>query len=48
MGVRVVRWDQRGSGRSDPDDPFAIERFVADLDFVRRVRGMDRFWLVGH
>ena len=43
----VVRWDQRGCGRSDgPDGPFSIARSLADLDAVRRALGIDR-WIVG-
>ncbi len=46
--VRVIRWDQRGSGRSDPDGPFTIGRFVADLDRVRSWAGVERFVVLGH
>lgn len=45
---RIVRWDQRGSGRSDPVGPFTIDRFVADLDAVVDGLGLDRFVLFGH
>ncbi|QYG93937.1 alpha/beta hydrolase [Iamia sp. SCSIO 61187] len=44
--TRVVRWDQRGSGRSDPVGPHTLERYVADLDDLRRHLGLDR-WVVG-
>ncbi len=44
---RVVRWDQRGCGRSDgAEGPFTVDRFVADLEAVRRGLGIDR-WVVG-
>ncbi|MFF5961097.1 alpha/beta fold hydrolase [Streptomyces luteogriseus] len=45
----VIRWDQRGCGRSEPcDGPWTVERFVADLDAVRRHFGLDRTALLGH
>ncbi|WP_330459981.1 alpha/beta fold hydrolase [Streptomyces sp. NBC_00820] len=45
----AVRWDQRGCGRSAPSDgPWTSERFVADLDAVRRHFGMERMALLGH
>ncbi|GGR16541.1 proline iminopeptidase [Streptomyces aurantiogriseus] len=45
----VVRWDQRGCGRSQRcDGPWTRERFVADLDAVRGHFGFDRTALLGH
>ncbi|MFH9981404.1 alpha/beta fold hydrolase [Streptomyces sp. NPDC017179] len=45
----VVRWDQRGCGRSQRcAGPWTSERFVADLDAVRRHFGLDRMALLGH
>lgn len=45
----VIRWDQRGCGRSDPSDgPWTSERAVADLDAVRAHFGLDRMTLLGH
>lgn len=45
----VVRWDQRGCGRSDPrDGPWTSERAVADLDAVRGHFGLERMTLLGH
>ncbi|MFC8715260.1 alpha/beta fold hydrolase [Streptomyces sp. NPDC057197] len=45
----VVRWDQRGCGRSAPcDGPWTGERFVADLDAVRAHFGFPRVTLLGH
>ncbi len=45
---RVVRWDQRGSGRSDAAGPFTIDRFVADAHAVISATGLDRFVVFGH
>lgn len=43
----VVRWDQRGCGRSGgAAGPFTLERSIADLAAVRRHLGIDR-WIVG-
>ena len=52
-GVEYVYYDQLGSGWSDqPDDPslWEPERFVDEVDQVRRALGMDRsnFFLLGH
>ena len=47
----VIRYDQLGSGRSGrPDDPslWVAERFVEELDIVRRELGLERFHLLGH
>ncbi|WP_371668991.1 alpha/beta hydrolase [Streptomyces sp. NBC_00289] len=45
----VVRWDQRGCGRSRRcDGPWTSERFVADLDAVRAHFGFERTALLGH
>ncbi|WP_406442163.1 alpha/beta hydrolase [Streptomyces sp. NBC_01613] len=45
----VVRWDQRGCGRSERcAGPWTSERFVADLDAVRRHFGLERMRLLGH
>ncbi len=43
----VVRWDQRGCGRSQGrDGPFSIEQSLADLAAIRRGLGIGR-WVVG-
>src|SRR2546430_16716306 len=45
----VVRWDQRACGRSERcDGPWTSDRFVADLDAVRRQFGPERMALLGH
>ncbi|MGW2820775.1 alpha/beta fold hydrolase [Streptomyces sp. NPDC001443] len=45
----VVRWDQRGCGRSERcAGPWTAARFVADLDAVRRHFGFGRTALLGH
>lgn len=45
----VIRWDQRGCGRSERcAGPWTTERFVADLDAVRRHFGVRRMTLLGH
>jgi proline iminopeptidase len=46
--LRVIRWDQRGSGRSDRRGPYSMARAVADLDAVRQHFGLDRVALLGH
>ncbi|MFJ3308097.1 alpha/beta fold hydrolase [Streptomyces sp. NPDC086549] len=45
----VIRWDQRGCGRSQRcDGPWTSQRFVADLDAVRRHFGPARMAVLGH
>ncbi|MFK0248316.1 alpha/beta fold hydrolase [Amycolatopsis azurea] len=47
-GFRLIRWDQRGAGRSDPRGPYTLERMVADVDAVREWHGLDRVPVLGH
>jgi proline iminopeptidase len=42
----VIRWEQRGCGRSEGRGPYSVERFTADLDQLRAHLGYDR-WIVG-
>ncbi|HET9170340.1 MAG TPA: alpha/beta hydrolase [Actinospica sp.] len=44
----VVRWDQRGGGRSQWQGPYTLARFLADLDQIREHHGFDRVTLLGH
>jgi proline iminopeptidase len=45
-GVRVVRWDQRGCGRSGPTPVQSVKCSVADLEAVREAFGVED-WIVG-
>lgn len=44
----VVRWDQRGGGRSEWQEPYTVARFLADLDQVREHHGFDTVTVLGH
>ncbi|MGW3950866.1 alpha/beta fold hydrolase [Streptomyces sp. NPDC004752] len=45
----VIRWDQRGCGRSERcTGPWTSARFVADLDAVRHHFALERMALLGH
>jgi proline iminopeptidase len=46
--VRVIRWDQRGCGRSERRGPYSLDRSVADLDAVWTHCGVDRTAVLGH
>lgn len=49
-GYRVVAFDQLGCGNSDrPDDPslWTIERYVEEVETVRRALGLGQFHLLG-
>lgn len=45
---RVVRWDQRGCGRSQRRGPYSVARSIADLDAVRDQLAGPRTALLGH
>jgi len=44
----VIRFDQRGCGRSTGDGPFTIEQAVDDLDQVRAALGFAEWAVAGH
>ncbi|MFD6070787.1 alpha/beta fold hydrolase [Amycolatopsis lurida] len=44
----LIRWDQRGAGRSEARGPYTLERMVADVDAVREWHGLDRVPVLGH
>ena len=46
--VRVIRWDQRGCGRSERRGPYSVARSVGDLEAVRSCAGVDRAFVLGH
>jgi proline iminopeptidase len=46
--VRVIRWDQRGCGRSERRGPYSLARSVADLEAVRRHLSVDQAAVLGH
>jgi proline iminopeptidase len=44
----VIRWDQRGGGRSAHQGPYTLARFLHDLDTIRIAHSLDRVTVVGH
>jgi proline iminopeptidase len=44
----IIRFDQRGCGRSTGDGPFTIAQAVDDLDQVRAALGFDQWAVAGH
>ena len=47
--LRVVTYDQRGTGRSDkPVDGFALMKYVEDLEAVRLALGAEKIHVFGH
>jgi proline iminopeptidase len=46
--ARIVRWDQRGCGRSERRGPYSVARSIADLDAVRDQSAGPRTALLGH
>ena len=45
---RVVRYDQRGSGRSQPVGPYDVSTFVNDLEGLRKHFNFERWIVAGH
>src|SRR3954452_25046357 len=46
--LRMLFYDARGSGRSEEAPPYTHAQWVADLDELTRLVGMERFALLGH
>jgi proline iminopeptidase len=46
--ARVHRWEQRGCGRSERTGPYSLTRYIADIEFLRRHFGHERWLVVGH
>lgn len=44
--AQVVRWEQRGCGRSDASDHYSIEQTFEDMEAIRTHFGFEK-WLVG-
>lgn len=45
-GYCVIRFEQRGCGRSDGDGKYGIATALEDMEAIRRAYGIDR-WIVG-
>jgi proline iminopeptidase len=48
LPFRVLRYDQRGCGRSTGDGPYTVGQFAADLDGVRQAMDLPSWWAGGH
>ena len=46
--LRVIRWDQRGCGRSEHRGPYRLARSAADLGAVHSHLGLEKTALLGH
>ena len=46
--LHVIRWDQRGSGRSERRGPYSVARSADDLDAVRGHFGLAKTVLLGN
>lgn len=46
--AKVVRFEQRGCGRSDPAPSYDIETCVADLETIRNYYNVDQWIIGGH
>ena len=45
---RVVRFEQRGCGKSDWDKRYDLDTTIADIEFVRQAYGLERVIIGGH
>jgi proline iminopeptidase len=51
FGYKIATWDQLGCGMSDkPSDPslWRIERFVEEVEIVRKALKLENVYLLGH
>lgn len=52
IGMRVIRFDQRGTGRTRLDEPstenLSMAAMVADIEAVRQVLSLDAWTVMGH
>ena len=46
--AQVIRFEQRGCGRSQPAPPYDVETCLTDLESVRTHYGIDRWIIGGH
>ena len=46
--AQIVRFEERGCGRSDASPPYSVETSVRDLEAVRRHYGVTRWVIGGH
>ena len=44
----IVRFEQRGCGRSDWDKQYDLDTTISDIDFVRQAYGFDKVIIAGH
>lgn len=45
---RVVRFEPRGTGRSDWDKRYDLDTTISDIDFVRHAYGFEKVIIAGH
>jgi proline iminopeptidase len=48
LDADVIRWDQRGAGRSDVRGPYSVARCIADMECIRAKLEIDRWIVAGH
>lgn len=46
--LRVIRFEQRGCGRSISTGPMTVQQFVEDIVTLKSEFGIDRWWVTGH
>ena len=47
-GVRAIRYEPRGCGRSEPVDRYTLADAIGDMERVRQHHGIDRWVVAGH
>lgn len=46
--TRVIRWEQRGCGRSDSSDTYSIDQTLKDMEAIRKHYGYEKWFVGGH
>jgi len=47
-GFEILRYDQRGGGKSKGPGPYTVAQQVADLEMIRQELGIEQWILMGH
>ena len=46
--AQVIRFEQRGCGRSDPTPPYDVQTCISDLENIRRAYELEQWVIGGH
>jgi len=46
--TQVIRWEQRGCGRSESSQTYSIEQTLDDMEAIRKAYGFEKWFVGGH